>query len=261
MKEMIAAGIEVDDANDPRCRQLIAPFIARVVHHRPYVTLKWAQSADGKVAGPGGKPVRISNQRSTALVHTLRAHSDGIMIGIGTAKMDDPLLTARKVAKARPLLRVVLDSDLRLSPDSRLSQTTDLGPVLVLCSKEAAEYSGTRVPLAAMGVEICPLPSDGPGRLNLAAALSELGRRGLTHLIVEPGPTLAAAFLEQDLADRVWVIESSNRIEDASAPSAPKVNYPVATRVELDDDLLLEYLNPKSEVFFHADRSADLLDI
>lgn len=261
MKELLTAGIEVEDAADPRCRQLIAPFIARVVHHRPYVTLKWAQSVDGKVAGAWGKPIRISNRRSTSLVHTLRAHSDGIMIGIGTARMDDPLLTARKVAKARPLLRAVLDSDLRLSPDSRLAQTTDLGPVLVFCSKEAAEYSGTRVALAAMGVQICPLPSDAPGRLSLSAALSELGRRGLTHLIVEPGPTLTAAFLEQDLADRVWVIQSSKRIEDDSAPAAPKVDYPVAMRVELDDDLLLEYLNPKSDVFFQADRSADLLDI
>ena len=261
MKELLTAGIKVEDANDPRCRQLIAPFIARIVQHRPYVTLKWAQTADGKVAGAGGKPLRISNRKSTALVHTLRAHCDGIMIGIGTAVTDDPLLTARKVTKSRPLLRIVLDSDLRLSPDSRLAQTTDLGPVLVFCSKEAAEYSGTRVPLAALGVEICPLPSDGPGRLNLSAVLSELGRRGLTHLLVEPGPTLATTFLGQNLADRVWVIQSSKQIEDTSAPSAAKVNYPVATRAELEDDVLLEHLNPQSAVFFHADRSPDLLDI
>ena len=110
MAELQKAGIEVENLNDPLSKQLIAPFIAQTIHHRPYVTLKWAQTADGKVAGPGGRRMKISNERSHRLIHELRAKSDGVMVGIGTVLKDDPLLTARRVTHARPLIRIVLDS-------------------------------------------------------------------------------------------------------------------------------------------------------
>ncbi len=255
--ELRKAGIEVQNLDDPRCKQLIAPFIAQTLHHRPYVTLKWAQTADGKVAGPGGRRMKISNERSHRLIHELRAKSDGVMVGIGTVLKDDPLLTARRVAQARPLARIVLDSDLRLPVDSRLAQTTDLGQIIAYCSKEAAKYSGTRVPLAAMGIEIHPVPSDAPGQLNLRAILLHLGKLGMTHLLVEPGPTLARSLLASRLVDRVWVIESPMRLKDATAPAAADVTYPKVASTEIGEDRLSEYLNPQSEVFFHPLPSAD----
>jgi diaminohydroxyphosphoribosylaminopyrimidine deaminase/5-amino-6-(5-phosphoribosylamino)uracil reductase len=115
LDQLRAAGIRVD-ANvleDP-AKQLLAPFIARTVYDRPYVTLKWAETADGKVAGPGGARLQISNERSTRLVHELRGRCDAVMVGVNTVLSDDPLLTARDVPSPRRLFRVVLDTRLRI---------------------------------------------------------------------------------------------------------------------------------------------------
>jgi diaminohydroxyphosphoribosylaminopyrimidine deaminase/5-amino-6-(5-phosphoribosylamino)uracil reductase len=253
------AGVDVAVADDPHCRQLIAPFIALMVHHRPYVSLKWAQTADGKVAGPGGARMTISSPASHRIVHELRSRCDAILVGIGTVMCDDPLLTPRGVSDVRPLVRVVLDSDLRLPVESRLAQTLDLGPVRVFCSKEAAEYSGTRVPLAAMGIPIHPVTSDAPGRLNLASILATLGKLGLTHVLVEPGPTLAASFLSAGLVDRVWVFRSCAQVRDATAPAAPVVPFPRVANVMVGSDEWTEYLNPASPSFAAADASPDVL--
>jgi diaminohydroxyphosphoribosylaminopyrimidine deaminase/5-amino-6-(5-phosphoribosylamino)uracil reductase len=252
------AGIRVDEAEDAECRQLLAPFIAATVHHRPYVTLKWAQSADGKVAGPGGKPVRISNKLSQKVTHELRSRCDAILAGIGTVTTDDPLLTARGVKTSCPLLRMVLDSDLRLSIDSQLVRTIDRGRVIDFCSKEAADYSGTRTPLAACGVEIDPVPSDSPGRLNLPRVLEQIGRMGVTHLLVEPGPTLARSFLESGRWDRAWVFRSPMQISDNNGPAAPNEPANEVANVELDGDRLTEYLNPKG-IYFASSASADFV--
>jgi diaminohydroxyphosphoribosylaminopyrimidine deaminase / 5-amino-6-(5-phosphoribosylamino)uracil reductase len=260
MEQLRAAGIEVNDADDSSCRQLIAPFVASVVHHRPYVTLKWAQTADGKVAGASGKRVQIANAASMHLVHQLRATSDAILVGIGTARNDNPQLIARGVKSSRPLIRMVLDSDLRLSVDSRLAKTARDGhAVIVFCSKEGAEYSGTRAPLAALGVEIRPLSSTAPGRLDLQQMLRAAGTMGITHLLVEPGPTLAASFLQQGLADRIWVFRSPRAIDEPTAPAATNVPYPSVAQADVQGDQLSEYLNPASPLFFAAEPSADFV--
>ncbi|HEX4796854.1 MAG TPA: bifunctional diaminohydroxyphosphoribosylaminopyrimidine deaminase/5-amino-6-(5-phosphoribosylamino)uracil reductase RibD [Humisphaera sp.] len=251
------AGIETIDADDPHCRQLIAPFIATMKFHRPYVTLKWAQSADGKVAGAGGRQIAISNAASQKLVHQLRARCDAVMIGIGTASNDNPRLTARGVKTARPLIRAVLDSDLRLSVDSHLAQSARDSRVIIYCSKEAADYSGTRTPLAALGVGIQPVSTQTPGRLDISQALKHLAGLGVTHLLVEPGPTLARSFIEQNLADRIWIFHSPKMISAPTAPAAIEVSWPPNGQLDVDGDLLSEHLNPGSPVFFADDRSAD----
>src|SRR4051812_14976122 len=96
LDQLRAAGVSVDvNVLEDPAKQLLAPFIARTVYDRPYVTLKWAETADGKVAGLGGKRLQISNEQSSAIVHTLRARSDAIVVGVNTVIADDPLLTAR----------------------------------------------------------------------------------------------------------------------------------------------------------------------
>jgi diaminohydroxyphosphoribosylaminopyrimidine deaminase/5-amino-6-(5-phosphoribosylamino)uracil reductase len=90
------AGIEVTaPVLELECKQLIAPFIAQTIHQRPYVTLKWAQTADNKVAGPNGFPIQITNARSTRAVQALRARSNALAVGIGTVLADNPRLTVR----------------------------------------------------------------------------------------------------------------------------------------------------------------------
>src|SRR3954451_12564544 len=104
-----AAGIEVvGPVLEPEAKQLIAPFLATTTLGRPYVTLKWAESADGKVAGPGGRRTQISNGLSMRLVHELRSRCEGIVVGINTVLADAPLLTARRVGASRLRARFVL---------------------------------------------------------------------------------------------------------------------------------------------------------
>jgi diaminohydroxyphosphoribosylaminopyrimidine deaminase/5-amino-6-(5-phosphoribosylamino)uracil reductase len=260
IQQLRAAGIRVDvGVLEAEARQLNAAFFAKVLHRRAYVTLKWAQSADRRVAGPHGQQVWISNDLSRRTVHELRARCDAILVGINTVTTDDPLLTARGVEHARPLLRIVLDSDLRLPLGSRLVRTSEEAPVLVLCSEDALKSRpAAAASLAAHGVQIAPLPLVQPGRLSLSALLEELGTRPISHLLVEPGPTLAAGFMEQGAADRVWVFHSPKPIVNDTAPLAARVTYPATTQTDLDGDRLTEYLNPDSAVFFALTPSADI---
>lgn len=250
------AGITVEvSVLEDRCRQLIAPFVARQRLNRPYVTLKWAQSADGRIAGPGGARVRISNERSHRVIHGLRARCDAIMVGINTVLKDDPLLTARHVPEARPLLRLVLDSQLRLPPTAQLVRTAQ-DDVLVF---HAAGAARPEQPIC-QSVTCIPVPTADDGRLRLDHVLAALQPWAPTHLLVEPGPTLAEGFFQSGLVDRVWVIRSPRVIGDDTAPAAAAVpaDYVLAGEIDLDGDRLAEYLNPASPTFAAAAPSADL---
>jgi diaminohydroxyphosphoribosylaminopyrimidine deaminase/5-amino-6-(5-phosphoribosylamino)uracil reductase len=259
-----AAGIAVDGPFlEAEARQLIAPFIARTSHTRPYVTLKWAQTADGKVAGPGGKRLRITNDYANRVVHRLRARSDAILVGVNTVIADDPMLTARGVPEARPLVRIVLDRQLRIPPDSKIVRSAKDLLTLVLCEDRAKlEHFFALRHLDDAGVVIGSFPS-----LALADAVSALGRTHVaehsapTHLLVEPGPKLAASFFHDNLVDRLWVFRSPKPLYDLDAPAAAPVppHFVQTGRIDLDGDTLTEYLNPQSPVFFAAAPSADFL--
>jgi diaminohydroxyphosphoribosylaminopyrimidine deaminase/5-amino-6-(5-phosphoribosylamino)uracil reductase len=254
-----AAGIEVDGpVLEGEAKQLIAPFLARVQSGRPYVTLKWAQTADGKVAGPGGRPARISNDQSWRVVHELRSRCDAILIGAGTALSDNPLLTARVERRVRIPTRVVLDSGLRVGPRTRLAESASEAPVLVFFDPRRADQADARR-LRECGVELVPI--EGAGAIPLCDVLAELGRRGMTHVLVEPGPTLAAAFFETGPVDRLWVFRSPSVVNDASAPAAvpPPPDFRPTVDANLSGDHLTEYLNPRSEAFFAATPSADFM--
>jgi diaminohydroxyphosphoribosylaminopyrimidine deaminase/5-amino-6-(5-phosphoribosylamino)uracil reductase len=248
------AGIQVDhSALENECQQLIAPFIARTVLHRPYVTLKWAQSADGKIAGPGGVRMQISNPQSMHAVHRLRARCDAVLVGINTVLVDDPLLTARFVATARPLLRCVLDRRLQLPLDSKLVQTAHENPVMVGCDPLSLGSPAAEA-LAAAGVEVIAAHS-------IPDFLKTLGGLKVTHLIVEPGPILARAFFEEGLADRLWVFDCARRVNDTSAPNAATIplNFRQSGEIHFGDDMLHEYLHTSGRVIFANSASADLV--
>jgi len=259
-EQLRSAGLTVDILNLPAARQLIAPFVARITHHRPYVTLKWAQSADGKVAGPGGRRVQISGPLSTRAIHELRARCDAIMVGVNTVLCDDPMLTVRLAEPRRPLIRVVLDATLRTPAQSRLVRTASEQKVIIYTSHATlACQGGARGQLEAAGVELRPAPEPQPGRLSLSHVLHDLGRLTLTHLLVEPGPTLAKSFLETGLWDRAWAIRSASRIDSPTAPEAPAIAIEPVAHAMLGQDRLVEYLNPLSEVMFNPDPSADFV--
>ncbi|MDP9189462.1 MAG: bifunctional diaminohydroxyphosphoribosylaminopyrimidine deaminase/5-amino-6-(5-phosphoribosylamino)uracil reductase RibD [Actinomycetota bacterium] len=198
-------GIEVELASGAEAaaaRLLNQPFRKLARSGRPLVTYKAAMTLDGRVAAPGGDSRWISAAESRELVHRWRAECDAIAVGIGTALADDPLLTARldtEQAASQPV-RVVFDSQARLPLGSALVGSIDEAPLLVVCAPEAP--SAQRDALTAAGAEVhAAAGRDSAARLG--AALDELGRREISDLLLEGGPTLAGAMFDAGEIDRM----------------------------------------------------------
>lgn len=258
-----AAGVRVDGPLlEAECKQLIAPFLASTLHHRPYITLKWAQSSNGLIAARLGAPVRITNEQSDRQVHLLRSRCDAIAVGTNTVLNDDPLLTARNVETPRPLRRVIFSNSLKFPSDAGLVRTAMQHPLIVYCSESSITANRQKVhDLRNAGVEVIGLP-DQEGHFSFPAAMSDLHQRNVAHLLIEPGPTLARAMIERSQADRIWVFRSPRPIEvpDHDAPlRAPKIDYPSTATLHLGDDELTEYLNPSSNAYYASVPSADIV--
>lgn len=169
---------------------------------RPYVTLSWAQTLDGRIATLTGDSQWIGGPESLTFAHELRRDNDAILVGIGTVLQDNPRLTCR-IPGGRNPVRVVLDSNLRLPEDSALATSLDQAPTVVFTSVLAPESKRQR--LVAQGVEVVLLPGSG-SPLDLGALLDELGRRQIASVFVEGGAGVLTAFLAQGLADRAVVV-------------------------------------------------------
>jgi diaminohydroxyphosphoribosylaminopyrimidine deaminase/5-amino-6-(5-phosphoribosylamino)uracil reductase len=221
---------------------LNAGFFLRVAQSRPLVTLKIAQSLDGKTATVSGQSKWITGPEARHFGHLLRAKNDAILIGIETALADDPDLTCRLPGlEGRSPLRIVLDTRLRLPESAKLVRSARQTPTLVFT---VANGGGT---LIASGVEIVKVPRDPRGRPDIAAVLSELARRGITRLLVEGGAGVHAAFLDRGLADRLEVFRAPivlggsgrNAIDALSALDLDEASrYVAAGRRVLGPDLL-----------------------
>ncbi len=188
-----------------------AGHIRRMREGRPEVTLKLAISADGKAGLAGRRPAAITGEHARDRVHRLRAMNDAILVGIGTAIADDPLLTCRLPGMAdRSPVRVVVDATLRLPLDGRLVASVGEAPLWVIT---AACAPGDREgALCTRGAEVMRVESAAPGRLDLGATLRLLAARGITRLLVEGGPILAASMMASDLVDEVALFRASTMI-------------------------------------------------
>lgn len=184
--------------------------IRRIRDHRPHVTLKLAISADGKVGLAGRKPVAITGEAANARVHLMRAMHDAILTGIGTALSDDPLLTCRLPGmEKRSPVRAVLDRDLRLPVSSRLVSTARDVPVWVIAAADAP--SETEAGLRQAGIDILR-SKVGANGIDLGSALRLLADKGITRLLVEGGPRVAASFLNADLLDEAVLLRGPETI-------------------------------------------------
>jgi diaminohydroxyphosphoribosylaminopyrimidine deaminase/5-amino-6-(5-phosphoribosylamino)uracil reductase len=173
---------------------------------RPQVTLKLAVSADGKAGLAGRQPAAITGEAVRERVHRCRAMHDAILVGIGTALADDPLLTVRLPGMLqRSPVRVVLDSALRLSPESKLARGAREVPLWILAGPDAPADRADA--LRAQGAEVLPVEGTGDRR-DLSAVLKLIAARGITRLLVEGGPTVAAAFLTSGLVDAAVLLRS-----------------------------------------------------
>ena len=195
-----AAGVEVAIGLLAReAARLNEKYIHCMRRGRPFVHLKLACSLDGRIATRTGDARWITGERARARVHELRHAYDAILIGAGTARADDPLLTDRSGRpRHRPLVRVVLDEHLHLSARSQLARTAREAPLIVFASGQAdAAKAGA---LAAAGVEIV---RDSQGGRNFAGVLKQLGDRALQSVLVEGGASVAGALLDAGLVDKV----------------------------------------------------------
>jgi diaminohydroxyphosphoribosylaminopyrimidine deaminase / 5-amino-6-(5-phosphoribosylamino)uracil reductase len=216
-----AAGIEVTTGVLEReARQVNDAFARWVRSCRPLVTLKAAVSADGMIAPAKREkrePIWITGELARAQVQRMRHASDAVLTGIGTVLADDPLLTDRSGnARRRPLLRVVLDSHLRMPLDSKLVKTAN-SDLLVFCGADAEESRVCALEsagVAVVRVEGCD------GRLDLAVVLGVLGERKILSLLLECGSELNTAFLASGLVDKVVIFQSATVLGADGVPFA-----------------------------------------
>lgn len=197
------AGVEVelDEAARAEAEEINLAYFHFMRTGRPLVTLKSAVTLDGKIAAPEDNSGWITSEEARAHVQQMRHEHDAILTGIGTVVADDPLLNDRSgLERARPFLRVVADSQLRLPPDSRLVESCE-GDVLVVCTSVAP--AARRAALEARGVEV--LVADGPGgRPDLRRIVEVLAGRKYLSLMIEAGSKLNWAALEAGIVDRIF---------------------------------------------------------
>jgi diaminohydroxyphosphoribosylaminopyrimidine deaminase/5-amino-6-(5-phosphoribosylamino)uracil reductase len=204
--ELRGAGIECEvgvcgsDAN-----WVLAPYRKLIKTGRPWVIAKWAMTLDGKLATRTGDSKWISSEASRALVHQLRGRMDAIIVGSGTARSDNPLLTARTADRSdlkRTALRIVVDSTGSLSSESRLVQTARDVPLLVAVRDEAVAGNSARLTEAGVEVYRCA------GRTHAErceSLLDELGRRRMTNVLVEGGSRLLGTLFDLQAVDEIHV--------------------------------------------------------
>jgi diaminohydroxyphosphoribosylaminopyrimidine deaminase/5-amino-6-(5-phosphoribosylamino)uracil reductase len=236
-----AAGIEAvivppEDALAREAQRLNDAFAFSIQYGRPFVTLKAALSVDGKLApAPSQRtaaaPHWLTGEAARADVQLLRHSADAILTGIGTVLADDPLLTDRTgLSRRRPLLRIVLDSRLRMPLDSRLVKSAE-DDVLLFCHETAPAH---RIQgLSELGIEVVPLEGGDARRLDLRAALVELRSRNLIGLLVEAGSTVNGSFLAAGLVDRLVLYYSEIELGGDALPFAAGIGSPYVLQQQL----------------------------
>ena len=200
-RKLRAAGVEVVIEPSAEAEKLNEAFTHFIQTRKPLVTLKTALTLDGKIAAPDDNRGWITSDTARAHVQQLRHDSDAILTGIGTVLADDCFLTDRSgLPRNRPLLRVVMDSRLRLPLNSRMVQTAALDLAVIATSAAPAER---RKALEARGVEV--LVFDGPGgRADIHRTVQWLGERQYLSLLVEAGSKVNWAVLEAGAVDKVF---------------------------------------------------------
>ena len=217
-EQLRAAGVHVEVGRlEEQARRLNEAFARYTRHGTPLVTLKAAMTLDGKIAPPptetllqgSGTPAGgwVTSEVARAHVQELRHQNDALMVGAGTILSDNPLLTDRSgKPRRRPLLRVILDSRLRLPLDSRLVKSVTaerINDVLVFCSSADEQK---KAELEKLGVRVETIPTiEMDGRPDMAAILRELGKLEITSLMIEGGATVNWAALAANAVDKVFL--------------------------------------------------------
>ncbi len=216
-------------------RALQAGFLSRVTRGRPMLALKLAASLDGRIATATGESRWITGPQARRMVHALRATHDAVLVGAGTARADDPMLTVRDLGAAHQPLRVVCDSRLSLPVDSALGRSAREVPVWLCHGPEAPQAA--RAAWETAGARLVPCVLDAAGRVDAADMLARLGAAGLTRVFCEGGGQLAASLLSAGLVDGLHLFSAGLALGAGGQPALgdlPGLNLSAAPRFRLD---------------------------
>ncbi len=241
------AGIEViEDFMRDECDKLNPIFFRYITTKLPYVSLKYAMTADGKIATYSGKSKWITNEFSRNDVHRLRKKHRAIMVGIGTVLADNPMLNCR-IESGRNPIRIVCDSKLRIPLDCNICKTANEISTLVV---SAIEDSEKQAELEKMGVKTLILP-DKNGKVDLKKLMQYLGEKSIDSVLIEGGGTLAYSALQAKIVNHIYSYIAPKIFggENAKTPvesvgvEAPDDCFKLKrTNVrELGSDILIEY--------------------
>lgn len=221
MEALHAAGVRTDiGVCQDEARRINEGFAKWIRHKRPFVLMKVAMTLDGRIAPPPGvhtarEPYWITSEAARAAVQPLRWQADAAMTGVDTVLADDPMLTDRSgLRRRRPLLRVILDSGLRMPLDSKMVRGVQNDLVIFTVSKDEARISELR----KRGVRVEVLQPD-KGRVPLGAVLDTLGSEGILTLLTETGTRLNTALLAERLVDRVHLFVSPQIMGSDAVPA------------------------------------------
>lgn len=206
----VIVGVQADAAKD-----LLAPYLKKMNSHQPWIIAKWAMTQDGRIATSTGNSKWISNKSSRATVHQIRGRVDGVMVGIGTALADDPMLNPRPAGVRNPT-RIVVDSTARISVDSKLVKTANEFPTLIAVGPSAD--AGRCEVLTQAGVEVFRSDASDANQ-RLIDLLAFLAEKGMTNILVEGGGELLGSLHDLGQIDETHVFIGSKMIGGAGSIS------------------------------------------
>ena len=242
-------GVEViEDFMREECDDLNPVFFHYITTKTPYVVMKYAMTLDGKIATRTGASQWITGETARAHVQTLRGRYASILAGIGTVLADDPLLNCRREGAHQPL-RIIVDSRLRIPLDSRILQSAEEFPTLIVCAAELGADADRAAAIRSCGAEVISLP-DGNGRVSMKLLMEYLGKRQIDSVLVEGGGEIHEACREAGIVNHICCyiapkllggagaktpVEGlgAETMEDATLLSAPAITL-------LGEDILLE---------------------
>ncbi len=188
---------------EEECVALNEKYFKFIKTRTPFVTLKYAQTIDGRVATSASHSRWISSGPSLKFAHKLRSHHDGVLIGIGTVLKDDPDLTVRLVRGRNPL-RIVIDSSLQIPLNARIFQNQEKAKTLVVTTLRCSAEKLAR--LEGMGIEVLFIDKNGQNHVDLKKLLVELGKREISSILVEGGSKIITSLVKEKLFDRMLII-------------------------------------------------------
>jgi diaminohydroxyphosphoribosylaminopyrimidine deaminase/5-amino-6-(5-phosphoribosylamino)uracil reductase len=197
-------GIEVKTGVlENECRNLNEVFFHFMETGLPFVTIKYAQTLDGRIATTKGQSQWISSEASLKYVHKLRAEHDAVLVGIGTIKKDDPELTVRLIRGRNPL-RIVIDSKLQINNRAKVLKKIFKAKTIIVTVNTSSDHKHKYI--AATGAQIITVDDDKEGKVDLKKLLKELAARGITSVLIEGGAKIITSILKDNLADRLVTV-------------------------------------------------------